>query len=209
MHIRFHDRGGDTRTYIERINIRGNTRTRDYVIRREFDIGEGDAYNRALSSRAERRLKVQLLQGGEDHTTSLVLRLIVSSSMSTWRSNQPAISLSGGYSTSDGFLAEVSVAERNLLGRGLMGESGGSNTANTQEDSKSRWSIRTFLGYRVAFGVDVFGKQQDPTQLMISYHDENNWLWRPAWICTSARISPCRRDIRFIARRSRFLSLLQ
>ncbi len=46
-----------TRAYIERINIYGNTRTRDYVIRREFDIGEGDAYNRALIDRAERRLK--------------------------------------------------------------------------------------------------------------------------------------------------------
>ena len=37
------------RTYIERINVRGNTRTRDYVIRREFDISEGDAYNRRWS----------------------------------------------------------------------------------------------------------------------------------------------------------------
>src|SRR6202011_2379575 len=45
------------RTYIERINVRNNTRTRDYVIRREFDIAEGDAYNRALVDRAERRLK--------------------------------------------------------------------------------------------------------------------------------------------------------
>ena len=45
------------RTYIERINVRNNTRTRDYVIRREFDISEGDAYNRALVDRAERRLK--------------------------------------------------------------------------------------------------------------------------------------------------------
>src|SRR3954453_14155919 len=45
------------RTYIERINIRGNTRTRDYVIRREFDLSEGDSYNRALVDRSERRLK--------------------------------------------------------------------------------------------------------------------------------------------------------
>ncbi|MET0905186.1 MAG: outer membrane protein assembly factor BamA, partial [Tardiphaga sp.] len=45
------------RVYIERINVRGNTRTRDYVIRREFDLSEGDAYNRALVDRAERRLK--------------------------------------------------------------------------------------------------------------------------------------------------------
>ncbi len=45
------------RVYVERINITGNTRTRDYVIRREFDLGEGDAYNKALVDRAERRLK--------------------------------------------------------------------------------------------------------------------------------------------------------
>ena len=57
-----------TRAYIERINIRGNTRTRDYVIRREFDIGEGDAYNRALIDRAERRLKnLDFFKIGQDH----------------------------------------------------------------------------------------------------------------------------------------------
>ena len=44
-------------TYVERIDIHGNTRTRDYVIRREFDIAEGDAYNKTLIDRAERRLK--------------------------------------------------------------------------------------------------------------------------------------------------------
>ena len=44
------------RVYVEKIVVRGNTRTRDYVIRREFDIGEGDAYNRAFIDRAERRL---------------------------------------------------------------------------------------------------------------------------------------------------------
>src|SRR5262249_31682497 len=43
--------------YVERIDIRGNGKTRDYVIRREFDLAEGDAYNRALIDRAERRLK--------------------------------------------------------------------------------------------------------------------------------------------------------
>src|SRR3984885_1273387 len=45
------------RTYVERIDIHGNTRTRGYVIRREFDIAEGDAYNKSLIDRAERRLK--------------------------------------------------------------------------------------------------------------------------------------------------------
>ncbi len=56
------------RAYIERINVRGNIRTREYVIRREFDIGEGDAYNRALVDRAERRLKnLNFFKIGQDH----------------------------------------------------------------------------------------------------------------------------------------------
>ena len=45
------------RTYVERIEIRGNERTRDYVIRREFDISEGDAFNQVLVQRAKRRLE--------------------------------------------------------------------------------------------------------------------------------------------------------
>ena len=56
------------RVYIERINIRGNTRTRDYVIRREFDVGEGDAYNRALDrSRRAAVEEPQLFQDRQDH----------------------------------------------------------------------------------------------------------------------------------------------
>jgi outer membrane protein insertion porin family len=45
------------RAYVERIEIRGNTRTRDYVIRREFDFSEGDAFNQEMISRAKRRLE--------------------------------------------------------------------------------------------------------------------------------------------------------
>ena len=45
------------RAYVERIEIRGNERTRDYVIRREFDVSEGDAFNQVLVQRAKRRLE--------------------------------------------------------------------------------------------------------------------------------------------------------
>src|SRR6266542_2660167 len=44
------------RAYIERINIRGNTRTREYVIRRHFELTDGDAYNKQLVDRAARRM---------------------------------------------------------------------------------------------------------------------------------------------------------
>ena len=98
------------RTYIERINIRGNTRTRDYVIRREFDISEGDAYNRALVDRAERRLKnldffkdvkITTEPGSSSDRVILVVNLEEKSTGD--------FSISGGYSTTDGALAEVSI----------------------------------------------------------------------------------------------------
>ncbi|MCB8828097.1 hypothetical protein LJD47_24125, partial [Escherichia coli] len=44
------------RAYLERIEIRGNEKTRDYVIRREFDVSEGDAFNQVLIQRAKKRL---------------------------------------------------------------------------------------------------------------------------------------------------------
>ena len=114
------------RTYIERINIRGNTRTRDYVIRREFDISEGDAYNRALVDRAERRLKnldffksvkITTEPGSSSDRVILVVDLEEKSTGD--------FSVSGGYSTTDGALAEVSISERNFLGRGLFAKAVG------------------------------------------------------------------------------------
>ena len=55
------------RIYIERINVIGNVRTRDYVIRREFRLAEGDAYNPLMVDKAKKRLQVAgLLQDGGD-----------------------------------------------------------------------------------------------------------------------------------------------
>jgi outer membrane protein insertion porin family len=156
------------RIYIERINIRGNTRTRDYVLRREFDLAEGDAYNRALVARAERRLKnlnffktVKITPEPGSAPDRVVLNVDVE------EQSTGEFSVSGGYSTSDGFLAEVSVAERNLLGRGLMGRVSVQYGQYAKGFNVS-FVDPYFLGYRVAFGVDVFGKEQDPTSY-ISY----------------------------------------
>lgn len=147
------------RAYIERINIRGNVRTRDYVIRREFDIGEGDAYNRALIDRAERRLKnlnffksVKITNEPGSAPDRVVVNVDVEE-MSTGE-----FSISGGYSTADGFLAEVSVAERNLLGRGQYAR------ASVMYGQRSRgvelnFVEPYFLDYRLAFGVDLFAKR--------------------------------------------------
>lgn len=148
------------RSYIERINVRGNTRTRDYVIRREFDISEGDAYNRALVDRAERRLKnldffksvkVTSEPGSSSDRVILVVDLEEKSTGD--------FSVSGGYSTSDGALAEVTVSERNFLGRGLFAK------ASVQYGQYARGYSLSFvepylLDYRVALGLDFFQREQ-------------------------------------------------
>ncbi|MGA2565879.1 MAG: outer membrane protein assembly factor BamA [Pseudolabrys sp.] len=160
-----------TRAYIERINIYGNTRTRDYVIRREFDIGEGDAYNRALIDRAERRLKnlnyfktVKITNEPGSAPDRVVINVNVEE-MSTGE-----FTISGGYSTSDGFLAEVSVADRNLMGRGQFAK------ASVSYGQYSRGFGISFvepylLGYRMAGGIDIFARQTLATSF-VSYNTQ-------------------------------------
>jgi outer membrane protein insertion porin family len=156
------------RTYVERINVRGNTRTRDYVIRREFDISEGDAYNRALVDRAERRLKnldffktVKIVTEPGSSSDRVILNVDLE------EKSTGDFSVSGGYSTTDGPLAEVSVSERNLLGRGLYGKV--SVTYGQYARGLSLSFVEPYLlDYRVALGLDTYYREQLPNQY-ISY----------------------------------------
>jgi outer membrane protein insertion porin family len=147
------------RAYIERINVRGNIRTREYVIRREFDISEGDAYNRALIDRAERRLKnlnffktVKITNEPGSAPDRVVINVNVEE-MATGE-----FSVAGGYSTADGFIGEVSVADRNLMGRGQYAK------ASVTYGQLVRGFDLSFvepdlLGYRMAGGIDLFARQ--------------------------------------------------
>ena len=145
--------------YIERINIRGNTRTHEYVIRREFDIVEGDPYNRALVDRAERRIKNLGYFKNVKITTepgSAPDRVILNCEVEEQSTGDLSFSL--GYSTSDGIIGEVSVSERNLLGRGQAGK------VQLQYGPRTRgfdvsYVEPYFLDYRLALGLDVFAKQ--------------------------------------------------
>lgn len=149
------------RVYIERINIRGNTRTRDEVIRRELDLGEGDPYNRVLIDRAERRLRnlgffenVQISNEPSMSPDRVVVNIDVVDKATG------SFGIAGGYSTAEGFIGEVSLSEDNFLGRGQAVRIAG------QFGQKSRgfdfsFTEPYFLGYRVAAGFDVFSKFTD------------------------------------------------
>lgn len=147
------------RVYVERITVRGNTRTRDYVIRREFDLGEGDAYNRVLVDRAERRLnnlgffkRVRITNEPGSAPDRVVVVVDVE--------DQPtgSFGVSGGYSTQDGIIGEVSVTESNFLGRGQFVRAAATLGQRTRGVDLS-FTEPYFLGYRISGGFDLFHKE--------------------------------------------------
>ena len=107
------------RVYIERINIVGNYRTEDYVIRREFRVAEGDAYNKIMVDQARQRLinlgffkdaKVNKEPGSAPD------RVILNVALEEQSTGE--LSFAAGYSSAEGVMGEVSYSERNLLGTG-------------------------------------------------------------------------------------------
>lgn len=146
------------RAYVERIEIRGNTRTRDYVIRREFDISEGDAFNQEIISRAKRRLdalgyfsavNISTAPGSASDRVVIVVDV----------EDQPtgSFGVGVGYSAGgDGVVLEASVEEKNFLGRGQfirVAAGGGLEESRTYNLS---FTEPYFLGYRLAAGFDLF-----------------------------------------------------
>lgn len=151
------------RVYIERVNIRGNTRTRDYVIRRELDVGEGDAYNKIMIDRAERRLQNLGYFSSVRITNepgSTPDRVIINIEVEDKATGQ--FSIAGGYSTSDGFIGEVSIAESNFLGRGQYVRLAGTYGQYSQGIEFS-FTEPFFLEQRLAAGFDLFAKYSDNT----------------------------------------------
>ncbi len=149
------------RVYVERLNIRGNTRTLDHVIRREFDLGEGDPYNKVLVDRAERRLnnlgffnRVRISNEPGSAPDRVVVNVDVEDKPTG------SFSISGGYSTTDGFIGDVSLSESNFLGRGQFVRIGGSLGQRSRGIDFS-FTEPFFLGQRIAAGFDLYSRYQD------------------------------------------------
>lgn len=151
------------RVYVERINVRGNTRTRDYVIRREFDLAEGDAYNQALVNRAERRLKnlgyFERVNISSEPGSSPD-RVVVNVDVTDQATGE--FSVAGGYSTADGIIGELGIAEKNFLGRGQYVKLSGSWGEKTN-GFEFAFTEPYFLGHRISAGFDVYRKYRDST----------------------------------------------
>ena len=149
------------RVYIERINIVGNFRTHDDVIRRQFRVAEGDAYNRLLVEAARKRLRnlgffksveIETEPGGSPDRVILVVNVV----------EQPTgeLSFGAGYSTSEGVIGDISITERNLMGRGQFVRLGFSGSLERAQVDFSFTEPR-FLDRNLAAGFDLFHKEID------------------------------------------------
>jgi outer membrane protein insertion porin family len=144
------------RLYVERINITGNTKTRDFVIRRELEFAEGDPFNRSLVVRGRRNIDalgffsaVEISTGPGSSADKVVINIAVT------ETTTGEYGATAGYSTVDGILGEVSLTERNFLGRGqyLRAAIGASQAGRTFDFS---FTEPRFMGLKVSAGVDVY-----------------------------------------------------
>ncbi len=151
------------RVYIDRINIIGNTRTKDYVIRREFKVSEGDAYNPLMVDQAKKRLKnlglfknieVKRRPGPTPDRVILDVEVVEQST--------GELSFGAGYSTSEGVIGDISLTERNLMGNGQYVRLALSGSFERLQVDLSFTEPR-FLDRNMAAGFDLFHKEIDYT----------------------------------------------
>lgn len=149
------------RVYIERINIVGNTRTLDRVIRRELRITEGDAFNRVLLDRSKNRVRalgyfkeVDVVEKAGSTADRTIVDVTVE--------EQPTgeLSFAAGFSSVDSFLLDASVSERNLRGRGQTAIARIS-ASSRQQFVDIRFTEPRFLDRNLAAGFDLFASRSD------------------------------------------------
>jgi len=149
------------RVYIERIDIIGNTRTLDRVIRRELDLVEGDAFNQALVNLSRSRVgrlgffedvQVEPIQGSAPDRAQVQVRV----------AEQPTgeLAFGAGFSSTDSFLVDFSISERNLRGRGQFLRLRVS-TSSRQQQIDIRFTEPRFLDRNLAAGFDLFRVRSD------------------------------------------------
>lgn len=158
------------RVFVERIDIEGNVRTLDKVIRREFVLVEGDPFNPAKVRRSRQRVQnlgffetVEVTNEPGSAPDKTVVKVRVQ------EQSTGSLSFGAGYSSFDKFLGDVSIRERNLLGRGQDLRLSLRLSARTQE-----WDLGFtepyFLDRNVSAGFDLFRITQDIQEE--SSHDE-------------------------------------
>ncbi len=144
------------KAFVENINISGNVRTMDSVIRREMTLSEGDAFNAARLKRSEQKLRnLSYFENVQVKTTRGTTPDKTNIDINVAEKSTGELSLGGGYSTSDGVLGEFRIRERNFLGKGQD-----LTLATTLSTRRSQFDFSFtepyFLKRDLSFGVDAF-----------------------------------------------------
>ncbi|MBL8781972.1 MAG: outer membrane protein assembly factor BamA [Alphaproteobacteria bacterium] len=155
------------RVYIERINIVGNTRTLDKVIRREVRLVEGDAFNRVLINRSRSRIrglgyfkKVEINEEPGTAADRTVLNVEVE------EQSTGEFSVSAGFSSADNIVGAVSLTEKNLLGRGQFLRLQVS-VSSIRQQVDLRFTEPYFLDRNMSAGFDIYNTH--------AVYDEQNY----------------------------------
>lgn len=157
------------RVFVDRINITGNTRTEDEVIRREFRIDEGDAFN-AAKIRASRRnvenlnyfskVDIQTEPNPNDDSKADI-------NVNVEEKSTGAFNVGVGYSTVNGALFRAGIAENNFQGKGQKLSADVAVSQRTSEYDLS-FTEPYFMGRRLSAGIDLFRTEED-------YQDEGSY----------------------------------
>ncbi len=149
------------RVYVERINIVGNVRTIDKVIRREVTLVEGDAFNTSKMRTSRRRIqnlqffdRVEVTNVPGESPDRTVVNVEVA------EKSTGELSFGIGFSTADGPLLDASIRERNLLGRGQDIRVGGTISGRRNQIDLS-FTSPYFLDRNMAAGFDIFHVRRD------------------------------------------------
>ncbi len=149
------------RVYVERINITGNSRTLDSVIRRQMEMSEGDAFNKVLLDKSEKNIRglqyfsrVDVTQNPGSEPDRTIVNVDVQ------EQSTGSLSLSAGFSTLDNAVAGIQLAERNFLGKGLQ-ISANLSLSLRRQLIDFHYTDPYFLGRNLVGGIDLFGSQTD------------------------------------------------
>lgn len=172
------------RVFVERIEILGNVRTEDRVIRREFRVVEGDAFNAAKLRRSRQRIQnldffenvdIQQVPGSAPDKT--VIRAEVE------EKSTGQISLGAGYSSTYGVLGDFSIGESNFLGKGQNINLRLLIAARRSEVDFS-FTEPYFLGREIRAGFDIFHITQDLEDTSSLNIDRTGFSLRASYLIT-------------------------
>ncbi len=156
------------KAYIENINISGNTRTLDEVIRREMMLVEGDPFNTDKLKKSQKNIndlgyfdKVDVKPGPGSAADKTNINVNVS------EKSTGSLSVAGGFSTTDGALADFQIQEKNFLGRGQI-LSLASTIAQKRTEFDFSFTEPYFLKRDLSAGIDLFHTTAD-------YQDERSY----------------------------------